>query len=660
METLDDESASSFGKWRVVATSASGEELALESLAQRAKELARGPAVPRSLGHYQLTDLLGTGGMGQVYKAEHRLMKRTVAVKLLAADLFRSETARARFRREVELAGRVASPHVVAALDAGEVEGFTFLVMEYVEGRNLAEVVKKDGPRPLRQALEYLRQAARGLADAHAAGIVHRDVKPSNLIVNEHGVVKLLDLGLAQATLESSAESPDLTGRQAVMGTAAYIAPEQAADIRRADARSDIYSLGCTLFFLLTGRPPFEGETVMEVLFAHREQPMPSLRQARPDCPPALETLFRKMTARRPEDRPAAMTAVVAEVDRLLGAPVPLRRRFGFVAVAAGLLLTAAALLPGALWPPPQAEPTLLAQKPDSVPPAPTQPTAASLTDPTPAAPAKKPAGPEMILIKPGEFWMGSSADDPDADGSEKPRHRVQITQAFWLGKFEVTQEEFQELMGTNPSAFSSEGRKKGNLPPMDTKRLPVESVSWLAAIQFCNRLSDKCGLKPFYGIDGQTVKILGGAGYRLPTEAEWEFACRAGSETRWSFGDDVRKLDDYAWNANNSGRMPHPVGQKKPNPWGLFDMHGNVPEWCWDRYDAGYYKTSVVCDPPGPGKGEQRVYRGGSWNHQPAQTRSANRDLLGLSYGPLAGIGLRVCATPSRDRSPSVRAFIR
>ena len=224
---------------------------------------------------------------------------------------------------------------------------------------------------------------------------------------------------------------------------------------------------------------------------------------------------------------------------------------------------------------------------------------------------------------------MGSPNDDPQALMEEKPSRLIKITCPFELGQFEVTQEEFEVVMGTNPSHFS--GRDNRDLKDQDTRKHPVDSVSWFDAIRFCNRLSIRHGLPPYYEIKGDTVIRRGGLGYRLPTEVEWEYACRAGTTTRWSFGDDPKQLDHYAWHDGNSSNRTHPVGTKKPNPWGLYDMHGNVAEWCWDRYDAKGAGAHRGQRPSGAGGGADRAYtaadsgtRGRNERAPPVATRSA------------------------------------
>ena len=220
--------------------------------------------------------------------------------------------------------------------------------------------------------------------------------------------------------------------------------------------------------------------------------------------------------------------------------------------------------------------------------------------------------GLKLVLIPTGEFLMGSPDSDRDATEDEKPQHRVRITRPFYLGVTEVTQGQYRSVTGKNPSFF------KG---PDDR---PVERVSWYDAIAFCNKLSEREGLKPYYQ-SGAGVPS-GSVGYRLPTEAEWEYACRAGTSTRYSFGDAEANLGEYAWFGRASSVETHPVGQKCPNKFGLYDMHGNVWEWCWDGYDKDYYRQSPVVDATSPLQTSDRVSRGGSWAREPGRARSAAR----------------------------------
>jgi formylglycine-generating enzyme required for sulfatase activity len=245
------------------------------------------------------------------------------------------------------------------------------------------------------------------------------------------------------------------------------------------------------------------------------------------------------------------------------------------------------------------------------------------LQKPQPTVPVEPPKsitssiGMQLALIPAGEFLMGSSKDqDKDAGDDETPRHPVRITRPFYLGLTEVTQGQYRAVTGESPSQFRG------------SDDLPVEHVSWLDAVRFCNGLSELERLPPFYRIKGDQVAVADprGVGYRLPTEAEWEYACRARNPARYSFGHDPAVLGEYAWFYKNSGSKTHPVGQNRPNGFGLFDMHGNVWEWCWDEYRSDYYKGSPVDDPQGQSGASVRVIRGGSWSHDPQDARSANR----------------------------------
>ncbi len=271
------------------------------------------------IGSYVIQDKLGEGGMGQVYRAVHRKMKREVALKVISPHVLKDAHAIARFNREVEAAAKLSHPNIVTAFDAGEVGGVHFLVMEYIVGMDLTSRIRRGGIMSLEQAIDCTLQAARGLVYAHSKGIVHRDIKPSNLLLDDTGVVRVLDLGLAridQADEQSNTEGLTSTGM--VMGTVDYMAPEQALDSKAAEARSDIYSLGCTMFFLISGHSVFDGDTIIKRILAHRDQPLPELTKYNRHASPRLQAAFNKMLAKRAEDRFQSMSDTVSELEAVL------------------------------------------------------------------------------------------------------------------------------------------------------------------------------------------------------------------------------------------------------------------------------------------------------------------------------------------------------
>lgn len=257
-----------------------------------------------------------------------------------------------------------------------------------------------------------------------------------------------------------------------------------------------------------------------------------------------------------------------------------------------------------------------------------------------------KSTGLQLVPIEPGTFRMGSPVGEPNRRPDEA-QHLVRITRPFILGAYEVTQDQYQQVMKANPSWFSSTGRGKGHFLGQGSGRFPVDSVTWFDAVEFCNRLSRLDGYDPYYHVtdierDGETirrarVKVAGGNGYRLPTEAEWEYACRSESTTAFHFGRDTYQgalnCKPLLTSSGYASVLKWPdlartsaVGTYKPNVWGLYDMHGNVGEWCNDWYDRDYYAASPANDPPGPDTGTHRVVRGGSWLVTEGSCRSASR----------------------------------
>lgn len=714
---------------------------------------------------YRIVGLLGRGGMGNVYRAEHRLMNRPVAIKLINSNLVRNRTAVERFRREVQAAAKLSHPNIVAAYDAEQAGDIHFLVMEFVEGTDLATVVKERGPMSVVEACRCIQQAANGLQHAHEKGMVHRDIKPHNLMLAAGGQVRILDFGLAgfaestvgasdeqnvTTNLESSsstvsptqppapATAAHLTTIGSVMGTPDYMAPEQAVDAHSADIRADIYSLGCTLHFLLTGRPPFEREGIAAKLKAHASVSPPSLTEERSDVPVELSDIVARMMAKKPVNRFQSPDEVVAALEQFAGKPekTPRRRMRTWVA---GLLVLFAGVIfvqtdKGQIeirsevddvkvvirkggseievvdaqtgsrftWFPSgnyevglkgnrndvvlegssivvrrwgravvtiKSRSHLTAPEPNALPSMAVAPFNAEQASQFQEAWAKhlgvpveytNSIGMKFRLIPPGEFMMGSApaeitegikvaGGEPSWDSyirSEAPQHKVTLTQPFYLGIHEVTQEQYQAVSGKNPSELSKTGRNRNKVVGFDTTRFPVEMIDWFDAIEFCSQLSQMEQLKPSYLRNGDSVLQLEGKGYRLPTEAQWEFACRAGTTTRFWNGDSDADLAQVAWLANLNNYRNTTVGQLKANPFGLFDVHGNVWEWIQDEWSQDYYQQfqdKPAVDPQGPQTTDKHYgIRGGIWQQGAPSARSAFR----FAYRPThrwGAIGMRV-----------------
>ena len=267
------------------------------------KNLLRGKTKGFSLGDYRLLDHLGTGGMSTVFLARHRLIDRKVAIKVLPTNLVTEGTFLQRFEQEARATSRLSHPNVVRVFDIDEEGDTHFMVMEYLSGRDLKAIVKQDGPLSLARAAYYIAQAAIGLQHVHDRGLVHRDIKPANLVVNDDDVLKVLDLGLARMVSDEEQGSLTVINSENMMGTADYLAPEQAKNAHSVDSRADLYSLGCTFYYLLAGHAPFNQGSITERIWKHENEKPLDIRAIREDCPHAVADVCMRMLVKDPTQR---------------------------------------------------------------------------------------------------------------------------------------------------------------------------------------------------------------------------------------------------------------------------------------------------------------------------------------------------------------------
>jgi formylglycine-generating enzyme required for sulfatase activity len=709
---------------------------------------------------YRIIQLLGKGGMGEVYLAEQlRVGRRRVALKVLNRACSENPDLVKRFENEAASAGRIHHRNVVMVYESRVADdGQLYVAMEYVEGLDLGRAIEERGNLPLAEVVEITKQAAAGLAAAHKLGIVHRDVKPDNIMLTseEEGgalLVKVLDFGIARLS------EPDATGgltkSGVVMGTPYYMSPEQALGNTgdKIDRRSDIYSLAMVVYQMLTGKVAFEADSWMQVMYKHiNEAPQPPslvrpelnhigpleqvvLRGLEKDREKRqqdvrefaneLESAFAQLksenragveTALYPGSGKGIPFAQVAPPERV-GAPAPV----GPVAPATPVKWVPSAPAVDQLASATPVKP--IADDPDT-------PTVVAKATGEPVA-SQRPAGVhrvrkpgrtiiitvlasiviagvagfallrsrtnssgvavteregaatppthafsfsvfslnengqiietrraearyftdhfgngaaiEMVAIPEGTYLMGVPQDESDKHPDETPQHEVSV-EPFHIGKTEVTKAQWTAVaalpkinrdLDPDPSSFKADGR------------LPVQNVSWLEAVEFCARLSNASGRT-----------------YRLPTEAEWEYACRAGTTTPFHFGptitaDLVNYDAHYPYGAGPRGvtrKQPTPVGNLgAANAFGLNDMHGNMAEWCLDGWHENYNGA------PGDARDWAenadmgfRVIRGGSWFDGAEDCRSSVRH----KYAPdikVPFVGFRVVAGPRKARSRPV-----
>jgi serine/threonine protein kinase len=679
------------------------------------------------LGKYIIQDVIRRGAMGVVYRARHAQMKRDVALKVILSNLADDPECVARFHREVHLAARLDHPNIVTAFDASEENGQLFLVMEYIEGEDLKTIINKRGSVSIDVALDYIIQAARGLKYAHGRGVIHRDVKPSNLLLSKSGTIKLLDVGLAME--ECDRNDSDLTSAGGLLGSVNYMAPEQARDARNADARSDIYSLGCTLWYLLAGSFIYEEKTVVNRILAHRDRPVPDLESLGENIPAELQSIFQKMVAKHPDDRYQSMAELLEDLEILrfqLSEPdtessvaacetdhgwslhdtdhirlssdrhlidlqddppeeyspddptqfsqemVPTGRLQAALIIIGGFALGCLVVLgfqflePRGLhgyqdlktsafhWFDEETGPEIDALPEPPVPggtPDQSNDSGSASTDVSksnssetdgvvdgrpvlaavPFSPEEARAhqqrwadslgteveqtnslGIKMILIPPGTYEMGSNPEDhnklfnmfPDKltkiseqFDHEFPQHSVTLTRPYYISAYVVTFAQFQQFVNESgyqvqPATLERWKELRSRKATPEINDLPIRHICWNDAAAFCQWLSE-------------TEERL----YRLPTDAEWEYAARAGSQELFGHDRDLVYAQEW-WRENADG--PKPIGLRQANAFGLYDMCGNVREYCQDFYSR--FSAQAQTDPlvDTPRADDERVVRGG------------------------------------------------
>jgi len=645
-------------------------------------------------GRYEVLRRLGQGGMGQVYLAKDQTLNgREVALKTLHGLVAGNKRALKRLKKEAQNAMKLSHPHIVTTRSFEETEEGSFIIMDYIEGETLDDYLAECETLSENEVADLFGPIAEALDYAHSKGVIHRDISPSNVLLDQDKNVFLTDFGIAEEVRETVLRT---TG-QDTSGKVPYMSPEQLGGEKPTPAQ-DIYSLAATMYECLTGEPPFvRGDIAHQIRNAD-----PKTLESESELAQRIMVGLAKDSSHRPGSAKGLVLGVNFETvvkgfegaPRVRREPSPKKEDAGWAVKGQGGVSGVESRLPISLLEiasrtgekeafqryvkevcegaKTEEDARLLLKTYDDLPEE-YQELARGMIDcvagdrfgPSWGVEAAKrwkavgklekaqsalegvlrrnpgdgeagqlleeifalkktlklpegckglqggeepysgsglpreviheKSGMHLVFIPAGRFMMGSNEDN-----RERPQHEVEIKNPFYMGKFPVTTEEYRRFR-----------QDHSNQEMPDSKGSPVVYISWEDAKAFC-----------------------GWAGLRLPTEAEWEVACRAGSKGRYCFGDDVKKLGDYAWYSQNSNSKTHPVGQKKPNAWGLYDMHGNVWEWCEDVWHEGY-KGAPTDGSAWTSGGDQdlRVLRGGSWYDDEDYCRSSFRIWYYASY---------------------------
>jgi len=545
------------------------------------------------ISKYEIIELIGRGGMADVYKARHVSLEMDVAIKFIRKERFPQEILPSvvkRFHNEARRMAKLSHPNIVRVSDDGVYRGVPYFVMDYLPGGTLKKYLGK--PMPYREAARLLLPIARALTFAHAKGVVHRDVKPANVLLSEDGQPMLSDFGVAK--IMDSDQTQGLTATGAAIGTPEYMAPEQAMG-KQIDYRVDIYSLGIIFYELITGRRPFTADTPMEVVVKQSTQPLPPPSKYVKDLPEEVEGVLFKALAKAPGERYADM-ATFAAIMEGLSARRPVR-----VKAAAAPRKKAAV----------RRRTPITTNSTRNIPTEPTTPPISSSTLGIGSTIVSEKDGMTMVYVPEGEFIMGSNKGLSD----EKPIHVVYLDN-FWIDLTEVTNAMFARFL--NEVGNQKEGGANWLENADEDAGISQADGTWWADAGF--------GDHPVVGVSWYGARAYcEWAERRLPTEAEWEKAARGTDGRTYPWGEGINcNLSNYRGCDKFPRTSPVSYYSEGASPYGALDMAGNVWEWVRDLYDAFYFHHSPKRNPENMANSEYKLLRGGSWYNKQYFARSA------------------------------------